>query len=96
MHQLVCIAIGYAPATTGAVSFGAEPLAVGLIGGSGLAHAALAIWYGLRRGDQDLKRLEADKRLADTNDVRDGETALVAVDPEADKKLADTHGPDAP
>lgn len=68
MRQLVYIACGYATVSAGAASVGAELLAIVLIGVIGLAHAALASWHGLKRGEQDLERLAAATRRTDARD----------------------------
>ena len=58
MRQLTYIAVTYASTCGAAASFGAETVAIGMIGAMGLAHALIASRHGIKRSQHDRERAQ--------------------------------------
>jgi hypothetical protein len=64
MRQLTYIAGTYASASAGAASVGADTPTLAVMAATGLAHAAIANWHGIKRGEQDAEIRKAEVRAA--------------------------------
>jgi hypothetical protein len=62
MRQLTYIAGTYASASAGAASVGADTPTLAVMAATGLAHAAIANWHGIKRGEQNAEIRKAEVR----------------------------------
>src|SRR5436190_8081265 len=91
MRQLTYIAGTYASASAGAATAGADTPTLAVMAATGLAHAAIANWHGIKRGEQDAEIRKAEVRAEVWS--RNGNTATEQSPAAPDEPRAGTETP---